>query len=526
MLRSQRGRRAFLLPALLGAAVLVPLGLGPAASARPASGTVGSAAVEQMPILRGALHVESFSVGGIEGDASATTALSAVPFRPTVDAATYAALKQGAGAGSPDAARSSSVDGAPKPKKKNFKGIDQTESPFRPPDTHAATGMSNIVEVSNTRIAVYTKNGVRLSTATLNAFFGYAGPAIFDPRVVYDLQANRFIVSGVSFPEGNGTMRQFLAFSQTGDGNGAYNKYTICCVDFGGNFWDYPQLGYDANAVIVTASLFDSSDHLIDARVLGLPKAVGYSGGMFDPIDVLTGFQATLAPPIVLDAGNPHMLSAAEADNKLKLYRCTNLDKNSRACTTRPNVPVAAFTVPPPASQPGTSDRLDTLDSRFVNSSYQRGNTLYNIHSIRMGTRAGLRWYEVDTSSSTVTKSGDTTATATSFDWNASNAVNSLGEVFVTYSSTDPPNGTFPQVRITGRQPADGSMGKGKAVFTSPSFYNPSGDTVERWGDYSSVSLEPKGTNRCPAGRRAWAANEYAQTTSQWANRIARIGYC
>lgn len=527
MSRSHRGRR-LLLPAFLGAAVLVTIGPTTSASAKPASGTAVGTAAQQVTLIPNALTVESFSVGGIEGESTATGAPSAIPFRPTMDAEAYAALKRSADEASGAETAPGGVDTAPKPRKKNFKGQDQTENPFRPPDTHAGTGMSNVVEVSNTRIAVYTKNGVRQSTATLNAFFNFSGPAIFDPRAVHDVQADRFIVSGVSFPEGDGKMRMHLAFSQTNNGNGLYNKYSICCVDMGGGCWDYPQLGYDSRAVIVTANFFAASCNggFIDARMFALPKAVGYSGGAFDPISVFTGLQGTLAPPIVLDAGNPHLLSAEEFDNKLKLYRCQNLDTNARSCSTRPDVPVTAYGVPPSAPQPGTSDRLDTLDSRFVNSSYQIGNTLFNLHSINMGGRAGLRWYEVNSSSSTVSQSGNTQASATSFDWNASNAANSAGDVFVTYSSTDVPNGKFAQVRITGRQAADASMPKGNAVFTSPTFYNPSGSSVERWGDYSSVSLDPKGTNRCPAGQRAWAANEYAQTTTQWANRHARFGFC
>jgi hypothetical protein len=214
------------------------------------------------------------------------------------------------------------------------------------------------------------------------------------------------------------------------------------------------------------------------------------------------------------------MLVADTPDNKLLLFRCQNLNNNNRSCSQRPGVPVPSFTFPPNATQPGTSATLDTLDGRFVNSSYQKGNTLYNLHSISMNGRAGLRWYEINTSNSTVSKTGDLQASGSSHDWNASNAVNSLGQVFVTYSSTDAAKGTNAQVRLTGRQAGDAGMAKGKAVVTSTTFY-----TQGRWGDYSAVSLEPKGTSACPVGR-AWGANEYAIATTLWANRIARFGYC
>ena len=195
-------------------------------------------------------------------------------------------------------------------------------------------------------------------------------------------------------------------------------------------------------------------------------------------------------------------------------------------CVAEPNVTVPAYSLPPNADQPGTTDDLDSIDGRFQNSSYQIGNTLYNIHAINIGGDAGLRWYEINHTNSTLGQNGNTQTSATSDDWNPSNAVNEDGEVFVTFSSTDAPAGLNAQVRSTGRGAADNSMGKGNRIFQSTTFYNPSADTVERWGDYSSVSLDPKQYGGCAAHRRAWVANEYVLNTTQWANRHARIGFC
>src|SRR5262245_66462675 len=67
-----------------------------------------------------------------------------------------------------------------------------------PPDTIAAAGPNHIVEMVNTDIAIYTKAGALVFQQDLSQFFGsvFAGNAISDPFVMYDEQAQRFIVGG------------------------------------------------------------------------------------------------------------------------------------------------------------------------------------------------------------------------------------------------------------------------------------------------------------------------------------------
>jgi hypothetical protein len=519
----RKSLRQLTVPAVLIGAAVALLGAGGPAGAVPAKNT--GAAQAEVFLATETVRQVGFEVGGIEGELVPANP-QAPTFRPTIDPETYAALKRAAAGG--DAAGPSSVDVTPKPKKKNFIGQTQAENPFRPPDTHAAVGNAHVVEVSNSRIAVYRKNdGARIMTATLNAFFNYTPESLFDPRVVYDHWNDRFVVSAEAFQESNGDQHHFVAFSQTGAGNGLYNKYNFCCFDFGDTgFWDYPQLGYDDAAIIISANFFFNQGG-VDSRLFGLSKAIGYAGGNFGNRPFVTGLAATIAPPIIpYDTGDPHLLQAPSSGSIIRLYRCQNLEGANPACFAEPNVTVPAYSIPPNADQPGTSDDLDSIDGRFQNSSYQIGNTLYNIHAINIGGDAGLRWYEINHTNSTLTQNGNTQTSATSDDWNPSNAVNEDGEVFVTFSSTDAPAGLNAQVRSTGRGAADNSMGKGNRIFQSPTFYNPSADTVERWGDYSSVSLDPKQYGGCAAHRRAWVANEYALNTTQWANRHARIGFC
>lgn len=96
-------------------------------------------------------------------------------------------------------------------------------------------------------------------------------------------------------------------------------------------------------------------------------------------------------------------------------------------------------------------------------------------------------------------------------------------EAFVTWSATYASGVGYPEVRFSGRQPADalGLIPSGATLFQSPTFY-----TGWRWGDYSAVSLDPSSTATCAANRRAWLVNETVNADGTWGSRIGRISFC
>jgi len=229
----------------------------------------------------------------------------------------------------------------------------------------------------------------------------------------------------------------------------------------------------------------------------------------------------TLAPPIVLDANTNTYLVAADApDNKVTLYTLTN-SATSPALSSA-TIPVTDFTLPPDAAQPGTTATLDTLDGRFVNVSTQTGNSLFQVHTINIGGYARPRFYEFDTVNRTVIQSGTFSRSSASYDFNASIAANSSKDVFVTWSATDPGNSINAEVRFSGRLHGDTSgviPSPGSLLYGSATFYNVTGSGVQRWGDYSAVSLDPADAT----GLTAWIVNERILSASSWGSRIGSI---
>jgi hypothetical protein len=326
-----------------------------------------------------------------------------LPFRPAMDESEYQATKQAANKAAGIAERSlPSVPSLLPATLKNTNCTGLTENGWVPPDTHGAMGHTHYVQVTNSAIQAYTRaalagdvGGIACTPAVLsnnlNAFMGYFAQSLFDPRVVYDPQWKRFIVTAEAFPQDANTQFHFVAVSKTSNPAGAWWIYAID-MRGGSEFYDYPQLGFDADGVIITANLFDPG--YVGSRVTFLSKSRLYNG-LSTPIINWAGGGlnfTTIAPPIVRDLGNETWLAAAGGNSSIiRVSRWNNVGHVSGNFLGFVDVPVAAYTVPPAAVQPADAGgaTLDTLDARFVNASTQIGGFLYNVHSPSVGGLAG-----------------------------------------------------------------------------------------------------------------------------------------
>ncbi|MFP1625170.1 hypothetical protein ACLB9X_08220 [Streptomyces sp. 5K101] len=423
----------------------------------------------------------------------------------------------------------------------SFEGLDQGSTGVRPPDPHGAVGPNHFVEVTNGRgIGVFNKStGANVLTMSFANFFAYATALIFDPRVVYDKKWNRWVVVAESLPEPSNPSVQylFIAVSTTSDPTGPYFRYKFDLPE-GTDFFDYPQLGMDQDAVIITGNVFNASlTTYLRTRALGIAKADIYNGHSTTFPYFNLGAVGSVAPPIVEDNNASAFLLTASPSGALRLFRATGLGRSNASIAAPVNVPVPAYALPPDARQPGVPDRLDTLDARFQNASTQIGDELLNIHTIAADSRPTPKWYQINTGTNALTASGFVFESSDSDDFNPAvagspfggTAANPIGRMFFTWSSTDAVGSGLHHAAVkgSGRFATDSTTVTGGVTFaqaTGP--YNPSSATVERWGDYSSVTIDPVPFGGCPVGQRAWLVNERHVSTSLWGSRIGRLGYC
>jgi hypothetical protein len=490
--------------------------------------TVGPAAHLDMPP---AVRVTT------EGDDTTTNDTTAppeeVPFLPTMDQSIYDAFKAEARVmAAPDARRlpdASADPGTLLPRlDKNFEGVNQTlafgpGSGFLPPDTHGAISTTQFVEIVNTALVVYDRDsGAVLKRVALNELFGYPvppSPYIFDPRAAYDRAADRFVITGVAFAEAADVEFFFIGVSETPDATGAFlvQRVNVRQPPFRFNaLFDYPILGIGRDAVFVTSNIF--APGFVGADLVVFPKAPLYAG-QSATITVFSQLIGTLTPPIVLDQnGSSFLLANLPNTPFVAVYELTGSGDPTTTTLADPFVIfVPTYHIPRSAQQPGTFATLDTLDTRFVNASTQVGTSLFNVHTIALGTFPTPRWYELDLAAHAVAQTGVFFATGTSDDWNASIVVNDTSDAFVTWSSSNalgsreenPPY--FAQVRTSGRISTDpaGVIPSGVVVFQSTTSY-----FGFRWGDYSAITLDPINAS-C-----AWGVNEKINAPVIWGSRF------
>jgi hypothetical protein len=453
----------------------------------------------------------------------------AIPFRSTMGESAYAAAKQHANSAyAPGVTKpfplAPSTLGPPVIKTNNFNGHSETDG-FFPPDTHGAIGVNHFVEVTNSHFDVFSKASppALVKSVTLATFFNFAAEPLFDPRVVHDNTWQRWIVTAVAFPESATVQRLFIGISKTDDPTGPFFIYNID-VDFFNNndFYDFPQLGIDQDAVLFTANIFPAAGGFSGADFFSVAKARLYNGLNFS-IPIFTGLDATLAPPIVLDQNaSTFLIAAPPSGTTLTKYTATNTSRPSSTRLVRSTVTVPSYTVPPNARQSGTNQVLDTSDSRFVNASTQNGTDLWQAHTIDLFGFPSAFFYRINTTNNTLKQSGFYYASKTSDDFNTSITANAAGNSFVTWTSTDASVRVNAQVRLSGKLSADAQITAGTAGFTSPTFLTGNFDPgfgIQRWGDYSAVTLDP--ANQAIA----WLVNEKINSSSIWGSRIITIGF-
>ncbi|HEY9074566.1 MAG TPA: hypothetical protein VIN67_10585, partial [Desulfobaccales bacterium] len=406
-----------------------------------------------------------------------------------------------------------------------------------PPDTHGAAGRTYFAEVTNDHLDIYQKAAphTRVKNISTEAWLGATPGSLVNPRMIYDSVYDRWIFVATQLrASGSASQYLFLAVSQTSDPTGVFYVYQIDVSDASvsnNTHWDYPQLGLDRNAIIITGDFFDlNTGDYYGARMLCVAKSPLYNGQDITP-QLFTGMDGTLAPPIVLDENPYSFLVTADAytygnyDNKVTLYALQGSDTDSPTVDTY-YIAVPTFAIPPYALQYGTTMTLDTSDARFKNASTQIGNSLFQVHTINNNGFPTPKFYEFDTLNKSVIQSGTFFGSSTSDDFNASIAANRYKDVFVTWSSTDQTNKVNAQVRFSGRLHSDppGVISGGYKLYGSATYLSgePSDwdSSVQLWGTYSAVSLDPAD----PRGATAWIVNEYILTNDNWGSRIGRIG--
>jgi hypothetical protein len=400
-----------------------------------------------------------------------------------------------------------------------------------PPDPNAAAGAGKIVEVVNDLIQVTNRLGAVDcgGPVTLNRLLRTTN-SLTDPRVQFDNVNQRFSFSvTVSNPAASDTPAMFVAATDTADPCGTWSVYRLTFHGDPyptGSFLDFPMLGQDQNALLLSLRTCLRGKNCFDAdgaifTVFGLPKSIIYASQHVD----FNSFQVDSLTAPVTNAGDPMIASpvsfflAAVPGTGYKLYRITNSGGNGAVMTkTTINAPFAKPSRR--VNQPGTSNTIDPSDGNIVSFPYFDGSRIWFSHDADDDGFPTVLYGFVDPSKNAVERTF-TFHSGSSDDFNSSLAVGITprGEtVYMNWAFTDTPAG-----KATTDVFAAGDANKPLVTIAGAGTPFSSGGGVTsqtRFGDFSSVSVDP-GVSGC-----AFATQQYFGTDGGWKTRIGPIGQC
>ncbi len=421
----------------------------------------------------------------------------------------------------------------------NFEGLGNAQYGFTvnsaPPDTNGAVGATQYLQLVNSSFAVFNKTTGALiagPTATNTLWSGFGGGCQTnddgDGIALYDKVANRWVIS--QFSVSTTPYLQCVAVSTTSDATGTYNRYSFQYS----NFDDYPKMGIWPDGYYVTFNMFngntfvgaDACAYNRTAMLAGtaasqvcFQQGSGVGGLLPSDLDGLT------APP----TGSPNY-QVYFGTNSLQLYKFhVDFTTPANSTYTGPtNIPVSAFSPLCGGGtcvvQPSPANQLDSLADRLMFRLAYRNlgshESLVVNHSIVSGTTGGVRWYEIQNPSGTpVVAQQSTFAPDASYRWMGSIAMDQAGDIALGYSVSS--STLHPTVRYTGRLASDPVNTMGAEVTTVTGAGSQNGSSLTRWGDYSSMTVDP--VDDCTF----WYTQEYIKTTGafNWSTRISNFKF-
>lgn len=390
-----------------------------------------------------------------------------------------------------------------------------------PPDPAMAAGPTFNVITVNTALGIQSKPGAPIGYITLQDLFRPLLPqrgngfVLFDPEVIYDSLAGRFLLTVAAQRESDKKSFVLIAASRSNDPRMGWCGWASDFTLYGNavnNVWaDYPKVGVNKDAVFITANMFNWSDKFKHAKLRIIPKAALYDAacpgwGWWD----LKFPYFTLQPALTFNSRPEYIAWSSYAQASfLVLWRIRH--PNSAPELTRYTVPVTKYNLPPNAQQLGGGVRVDTGDATVQNL-LVTGNYAWTAHTVacKIGgdtqTRACVRWYQIRLFDKKTAQQQTYGRPGYYYFFPAIMADANQNAVMV-FSSTSAEN--YVGIRYTGRNSGDipGLMQSSRVLRPGFSHYVVLDDEGEnRWGDYGGIALDP--LTGC-----FWMHHEYASGT-------------
>jgi hypothetical protein len=439
----------------------------------------------------------------------------------------------------------------------NIGGVDAS-----PPDPHGAVGPTHVVNVANRSIQWFTKDGERHGHTSLVNFFQPLRPLtppfnpsanIFDPRVLYDQFAERFVVMALErSSDAVATSRIMMAVSDDSDPNGTWYYSSINTLtnipsaedplEILPHYADFAGMAVNSEAIFVTANMIDVDDEeqANGSRLWIIDKGIG-KGGLYEngraawtvhnpgletrvdytvnqenvgrlrsmyPAHIYGSAPAALGTFLVMYDGRTNMtdefVDVIRVDNPLTNPQFRLFSINVGNLEEQPDP--LEFDPPPEAPQPLVTTTLDVGDRRVYDAVWRDGQLYFTAVAVPFEgpdtNQTTAYWFRLDTTAAYASParvtladqgpiSGEDVAfpSYTSFP---SIAVDGFGNMAVSFALFGP--GIFPSAFYALRTPDDppGTLRDSVMLAEGSDAYELEDfDGLISWGRHTGLAIDP-----------------------------------
>ena len=396
-----------------------------------------------------------------------------------------------------------------------------------PPDITAAAGINYVMETTNQAFGIYNKTtGALVSNVDITTFFSATnGNGYFDPHILYDAVHARFLVV-IDGNTSGGHGGLFLAISKGSDPTGAWYVYTVDDGIASSTLLDFPEMGYNQNWVVLTANLFQNTGVITEIYIMS--RASLYSGT-----------QGTITH---YSDANSFCLSAVQTMDTTTLTEWLVQDANGASGLVQIGSITGTLTAPTynTGSQMGNSspwnensvqavqkgggtNLIDNDDTRIYSSEFINGS-MWFAHTVWLpatgtATYSGVDWWQLNPATLTLQQFGRVSdATTPSWYYYPCIYANAAGDALLGYSVSSTSQYASAVYSFHASADAINTMENLYDYKAGIASFAPSGFGGDfRWGDYTSVAVDPNDNS-------FWAAGEWANSGNLWATQIAHVG--
>ncbi|NPA42555.1 MAG: T9SS type A sorting domain-containing protein [Chlorobi bacterium] len=412
---------------------------------------------------------------------------------------------------------------------RSFQG--NTYNYWFPGDNHLAVSNGGyIVSVANGSVIYQNLSGGLLFFQSLNQFANMdADHYAFDPVVIYDPQADRFIMVILSLNRnGRYDSEIHILFSRSSNPMNGWFHY-IFPGDFfsNGNWADYPKIGLAQGEFFLSLNLFNGNDRFQEALLLQLNKQEGYaggsmsyrywhnfSGGPFTLVPVTHGLNNDYGPPAYF------LSTVSSGGSSIKVYEIT--DRLSGSPSVNYSwVSVPSYSIGADGPQQGTSILVDVGDCR-IQSAVKTGDVIHYVFSDeRSNGWNGINYHRLNLQTWSVSNPGGTWG-LDQYDYaypSIASAGTHSGDYavvigFLRSSATIYPEVRYVYVDHNGNYAGSRLIKSGEGYLDLPRSNN---SNISRWGDYSGT------VRQFNTDAVVWVTGMYGNTQNRWDGWTAEV---